>query len=452
MGFSKVLDSPVIQGLKERKGRLQAEYEEQLKIFKPGYPKMQQLQQKIAEVDKDVDKEVAAIRSAVKATYQAKAEREAKLMASLGEVKEQILALQDRSSDYQTLKREVDTNRELYDGLLQRMKEVGVVAGIGLNNISVVDAGKVPTHRFKPSFKKNLAIAIALGLFAGVLFAFLFEALDDTVKTVKDVEDRYGLPVLGVVPEVLEEDGDIDPRSIGLATHTAARSHLAEAYRSLRTALVFSTAHGAPRVLSVTSSGPSEGKTTSATNVAINFAQTGSKVLLIDGDLRNPSLHKIFGLVNSKGLTNFLAGDAKPAEVTQPSIVERLFCVTSGPLPPNPVELLASAKMVDFLSLARERFDYVILDGPPVLGLADAVVLSKLSEGTVLVAHAGVAKKAGVEGAIKRLTGSRAKLIGVVLAKVGQRTGGYGYGYSYKYHYTYGTAGQSQGRPEEGLA
>lgn len=453
-GFSKILESPVIQALKQRKAALQTEYEEQLKVFKPGYPRMQQLEQQILEVNKEIESEMSAIRSAVKATYQAKVQREAKLRASLTEAKQQILSLQEGSRDYQIIKRDVDTNRELYDGLLQRLKEVGVVAGTGLNNISVVDAAEVPRFRYKPDLTKYLAISIVLGLFVGILFAFLFEALDDAVKTVKDIEGRFTLPVLGVIPYASSDEDDSNLADVALASATAPRSHLAEAYRSLQTALAFSTARGAPKVLHLTSAGPGEGKSVSAANVAIGFAQTGRKVLLIDADLRDPSLHKAFEVPNSLGLTNYLAGEARPSEVTQASTVPRLFLATSGPIPPNPVELLTSAKMMDLIALARERFDHVVIDGPPLLGLADAVVLSQLAEGTVLVAKAGVTKKIHLEGAIKRLLGTRVKLVGSVLTMVSERRGGYGYGYgygySYNYHYGYGAPTHSDKRHIEG--
>lgn len=453
-GFSKILESPVIQALKQRKAALQTEYEEQLKIFKPGYPRMQQLEQQILEVNKEIESEMSAIRSAVKATYQAKVQREAKLRASLTEAKQQILALQEGSRDYQIIKRDVETNRELYDGLLQRLKEVGVVAGTGLNNISVVDVAEVPRHRYKPNLTKYLAISIALGLFVGVLFAFLFEALDDAVKTVKDVEGRFALPVLGVIPHISVDEDDSPLDTVALASASAPRSHLAEAYRSLQTALTFSTARGAPKVLHFTSAGPGEGKTVSAANVAIGFAQMGRKVLLMDADLRDPSLHKAFEVSNSIGLTNYLAGEAKPSEVTQATIVPRLFLATSGPIPPNPVELLTSAKMLDLIALACERFDHVVIDGPPLLGLADAVVLAQLAEGTVMVAKAGVTKKIHLEGAIKRLLGTRVKLVGSVLTMVSERRGGYGYGYgygySYNYHYSYGASAHSDKHYIEG--
>ena len=431
-----VLDNPFIQALKGRKAELESEYQEQLKIYKPGYPKMQQLQRQISEANQEIASESAVIANSVKINFEAKLRHEVQLKMRVGEVKADILELQDRSTDFQTLKREVDTNRELYDGLLQRMKEVGVAAGIGSNNISVVDAAKVPRKKFKPSLTKNLAVAIALGLFGGILLAFLFEAMDDTLKSSEEVEKRVGAPVLGVVPVATGGRDAVDDEDVPLLAFKNPKSALAESYRSMRTSLIFATSEGAPKIMHFTSSGPSEGKTTSATSTAITFAQTGSKVLLIDADLRNPSLHKVFYLPNATGLTNYLAGDTKPLDIAQPTAVPRLFTVTSGPLPPNPVELLSSAKMLDLLSLAAERFDYVVLDGPPVLGLADALVLANLATATLFIVQAGSTRTGALDTSIKRLRTANAALIGAVFVKVG--SAGSGYGYDYHYSYSYG--------------
>ncbi len=433
----KTLDSEVIQKLKARKGDLEVQYQEQLKVFKPGYPRMEQLQRQIAEIDQQIEREVDAIRAAVEADYAAKVREQATLQTRVSEVKAEVLALQDRSTDYQTLKREVETNRALYDGLLQRMKEVGVVAGISTNNISIVDRAQVPGSAYKPNLRNNLIKALAIGLIAGILLAFLLEHMDDTVKGSEDVEGRVRAPLLGVIPKVSARQHGIAEEEIALLAAKDPKSPLAEAVRSLRTQLIFSTADGAPKITHLTSPGPGEGKTTAAANIAITFAQAGGKVLLIDADLRAPSLHRAFKLPNTIGLTNYLAGDTKPAEIAQATEITRLFTVTSGPLPPNPVELLSSAKMLDFLSLASERFDYVVLDGPPVVGLADALVLANLARATILVVESGRTRYGAIEGSIKRLVAANAAIIGAVVSKLGPTGKGYGYGYSYDYHYSY---------------
>jgi polysaccharide biosynthesis transport protein len=432
-----VLESPLIQGLKERRGNLEAEYRDQLQVLKPNYPSMRQMKQQIDELDAQIKRETSAIAGGVKARYEARALEEAKLQQRIAELNEEALALQDRSTDFETLKREVDTNRELYDGLLQRVKEVGVAAGIGDNNISVVDPARVPLSAYKPSLKLNLAIAIALGGFIGVLAAFMLEALDDTVRGAEDAEGLVGAPVLSLIPKVSLRELGLRDEELGLLTFKDPKSPLAEAVRSLRTQLLFSTSEGAPNVLHFTSALPGEGKSTTATNTAIAFAQSGSKVLLIDCDLRNPSLHRSFSLPNASGLTNYLAGTATPLEISQPTMVTRLFTITSGPLPPNPVELLSSAKMVDLLSVAATRFDIVVIDGPPVIGLADALVLANLAKATVFVVNAETTRRRDIGGAVKRLRQANAPLLGAVLAKMGRAGKGYGYGYGYGYSYDY---------------
>ena len=389
-GAPALQESSLIQGLKERRSDLQAEYQQQLEVFKPGYPAMQKLQRQIAEIDAELARESAAIRDSVRATFEARIREEAKLRQRIQEAKEEALQLQDRTTDYETLKREVETNRELYDGLLQRMKEVGVAAGVGENNISVVDAATVPLRPYKPSLRKNLAIALVLGLFLGAGLAFLLNSLDDTIKSADDVERHVGAPVLSLIPHASAQDSGLTEAEFPLIAFKDPKSAIAEAVRSLRTSLLFSTAEGAPRIMHFTSAGPGEGKTTTAVSTAIAFAQAGDKVLLIDGDLRNPSLHRAFGLPNATGLTNHLAGNATPAEIAQPTQVLRLFTITSGPLPPNPVELLSTAKMVDLLSHSAERFDRVIIDGPPVIGLADALLLANLAKATIFMVEPGV--------------------------------------------------------------
>jgi len=436
------LESPVIQTLKERQAELTAQYQDKLKIFKPGYPEMQQIQQRIAEIERQIAAESATIGAAARSTYEAKLQQEAKITARINEIKSEILALQDRSTDYQTLKREVDTNRQLYDGLLQRMKEVGVVAGIGTNNISIVDAAEIPLEKYKPNLKKNLAIAIALGLFGGIALAFLLETLDDSVKSTDEVERRIGAPVLSLIPWMSSAKADTpDSLNYALLPFRDPKSALAEAYRSLRTSLIFATSEGAPRILHFTSSGPGEGKTTSACATAITFAQSGSKVLLIDCDLRNPSLQKVFRLPNSEGLTNYLTGKMEPAQIAKPTEVTRLFVVTSGPLPPNPVELLSGARIMDMLQIASERFDYVIIDGPPVIGLADALILANLARATLFVVESAGTRAGALEGSVKRLRAANANILGAVFVKHGRAGEGYGYGYGYDYHYTYAYGG-----------
>lgn len=422
------LENELIQQLKENKAKLEAEYQNNLKQFKPGYPKMQELAAQIAEVKMQVATETENARNSVIATYEAAKVQENLLKEMLASSKNEMLDLQTRSIQYNIIKREADTNRQLYDGLLQRLKEVSVAGGVGTNNISVVDHAQVPNKMFKPVLKLNLAIAIILGLVGGIGLALFFEYLDDTFKQASEVERLLGIPVLGLIPESAELNNKANVVQLMVED---GRSALAEAYRSVRTALQFATAHGAPKLMGVTSTNMGEGKSTSALSIAIQFAQSGQRVLLIDADLRNPSLHRVLGAENTQGLSNCLAGKLQPFEVTLNTTVNNLFAITTGPLPPNPAELLSGKKMQMLLELAAERFDHIIIDSPPILGLADALVIANLVEGMLVVVESGKTRRAAAQASIKRLLSVRAKPLGCLLTKMSGQAHGYGYEYYY---------------------
>ncbi len=452
-GLSQVLDSKIIQDLKQTRTKLEAQYQENLSIYKPAYPAMVQLRNQISQIDALINQEIGNIRAAITANYEAAKAEESLLRINLERLKQDVLSLQSRSIQFKILRREVDTNRQLYDGLLQRFKEVGVASGVGTNNISIVDEAKIPTAPFTPNLRKNAWIALILGLLGGMGLAFLLEHLDDTFRRPEELEKRLGLAVLGVIPMTRTERGDT--RSIALIGHDDLRSAFAEAYRSVRTALQFSTASGVPRLLTVTSATPSEGKTTTALSLAIQFAQAGKKTLLIEADLRKPSLHRALDLDNQTGLTHYLAGgDAQPVDITRPTAIANLFAIVAGPLPPNPAELLSSARMVALLGLAAEKFDQVIVDSPPLLGLADALIIGNLCEGTLLTVEMGTTPRGYVQGALKRLRGARVHVLGVILTKLEARAGSYGYyrSYYYYYHTSYygGTTTDARKLPAQG--
>jgi len=420
----------IIKSLQERRGTLMAEYQDKLRLYKPGYPLMEQLKGQIEEVDGQIAEEVVNIKAAIQAEFLGAQEQERLLAEQLDGLKTEVLDLQGRSIQFNILKREADTNRELYDGLLQRYKEIGVAAGVSTNNISIVDRAAQPGAPFKPRVPMNLAVGLLLGLMLGVLLALLLEYLDDTVKSGEDVEHKLRLVQLGIVPKLRKEESPIQALM-------DLRSAFAESYRSLRTALQFSTEAGVPKVMVVTSSIPGEGKSTTAYTLARKFSQLGKRVLIIDCDLRNPSLHRLFGVDNGKGLTNCLTGTMKPVDCVHFAEDAGIAVLTSGPLPPNPAELLAGARMVSLLTKAGERYDQIIIDAPPVLGLADAPILSNIAGGTLLVIEAGRTRVGAAQAAIKRLYSARARLLGAVLTKLDMRQQGYGYGYGYGYNYDY---------------
>ena len=449
-GLSQVLDSKIIQDLKQSKAKLEAQYQDNLSIYKPAYPTMVQLRNQIGQVDSMIDQEIGNIRAAITANYEAAKAEEALLHANLDQLKQDVLALQDRSIQFNILRREVDTNRQLYDGLLQRFKEVGVAAGVGTNNISIVDEAKAPSFPYKPRLRLNAMLALVLGLLGGIGLAFLFEHLDDTFRRPEDLEKLLGLPVLGMIPTAKRERGD--ERAMALIGHDDPRSAFAEAYRSVRTALQFSAVSGVPRVLTVTSAMPGEGKTTSALSLAIQFAQAGKRTLLIEADLRKPSIHQALKLDNQTGLTNYLAGgEVHPADITRPTLIANLFAIPSGPLPPNPAELLSSGRMVELLTLAAEKFDQVVLDSPPLLGLADGLIIGNLCEGTLLTVEMGSTPRGYVQGAFKRLREARVPVLGTLLTKLETQLGGYHSYYYYQASYYGETAPSAKKLPFEGI-
>jgi len=430
--LASVQENRNILGLKERKARLEAEYQENLKVYKPAFPKMQQLQGQIAEVDKQLREEYQDVRRTALSTYRTARSQETMLKDRLGGAKRHLRDLQGRSIRYGILKREVDTNRTLYDGLLQRLKEIGVAGGIGINNISVVDKAQVPLYPFKPDLARNVAAGLAIGLVIGLIVAWVLEHLDDSIRFADDVERETGTPVLGVVPKLKLEPGK---DRLALEPHLDPTSAFAEAYRSVRSALQFSTANGAPRRLVVTSSSKNEGKSTSALALAINFAQMGKPVLLIDADLRNPVIHKLLRIDNAHGLSNCLSSDTRPLTVIHKSEIPNLFVMTTGPLPPNPVELLSSMKLLTVLTQCEEHFAHVIVDGPPVLGIADSIVLSNQVDNAVFVIESGRTRKGHAKAALKRLHQVGVHPIGVILTKIDAYHDLYGYN---SYYYQYG--------------
>lgn len=440
INIPQLLLNPVISGLRAARSALDTEYKEKLETFKPGYPAMLQLMNRMKEIDRQIAIEVKTIKDSHKAAYEQALQQENEIRARIETLRVETLDLQRRSIQYNNLRREANTIRTLYEGLLQRHKEVDVAGGIGANNIFVVDRASPPGVPSSPNMSRALMMALMLGLGGGFGVAFFLERLDDAVRAPDEVERLSGLPTLGVIPNV-GKDAKVEVELLN------PRSSVAEAYRSLCTALQFSTDQGLPRSILVTSAVQGEGKSITSLGIARHFANMGMRVLIIDADMRNPSMHRKLGLDNSVGLSNYLTGDLLPPETFQATGVGELTFMATGPLPPNAADLLAGPRLHSLLSVGMETFDLIVIDCPPVMGLADAPLLSNATAATVFVVGAGQSRPAQIRGALKRLQFTRSPIIGTVLTKFDARNASYGYEYGYGYGdnpYVYG--GQVEGR------
>lgn len=441
INLPQLLTNNVIDGLRTQRNELRRQYEQGLETFKPGYPAMVEISNKIAEIDRQLASEVATIRSSLKAAYESSANQEAQMRQRIEELRGEVLDLQKKSVRYGILQREVDSSRNLYNDLLQRYKEVDVASGVGTNNVFIVDRALPPGGPSHPRTMLLLAGGLMLGLMGGFGAACLIELLDDRIRTPEDAEKATGLPILGIVPRAEFPHGIVTELS-------DPRSAVAEAYRTLATSLQFATETGLPRTLVVTSAGAAEGKSSTAIALARHYAITGKRVLLIDADLRRPSVHSKLGYDNAVGLSNCLTGMSTLHDVVQATDLDTLDFLASGPLPPNAAEILGGTHVFSLISVGLEIYDLIIFDSPPMLSIADAQLLGAAAQATIFVTGSGDGRRAIARNALRRLQIARAITIGVVLTKFDTRSAHYGYGYGYGagYGYDYGQ-GTDTGSP-----
>jgi succinoglycan biosynthesis transport protein ExoP len=445
-----ILENKLIMDLKQAYIQLEAQYTKLSETFKPGYPEMVRLKSQMDTVQQRLDSEIGKIIAGIKNDYESSLRKEALLRQAFQQQKAKALEMKEKGIQYNILKREADTNREIYKGLLQRMKEAGVSAGITASNIQIVDQAELPIKPYKPNKRLNLLLAAVVGLFLGVGMAFFFEYLDNTVKTPEDVEQLIRLPSFGMVPEISNgrrrrlEKGVSYP--VELITYGHPKSMLSEAYRSVRTSILLSFSEKPPKKIVITSPNPAEGKTTTAMNTAIALSQMGVQVLLIDADMRKPKIHKIFNHENGQGLSSFLSGNGDLASIVKMSEVPNLFYIPSGPIPPNPSELLGSSLFKNMMESLEARFDHIILDSPPVLGFADSIILSTTVNGVIVTVLGGKTPRETLQRAKEVLQQVNAKILGVVINRVDIRRSDYGY-YYYRYH-SYYRKGEKKGREE----
>ncbi|HEX8258269.1 MAG TPA: polysaccharide biosynthesis tyrosine autokinase [Allosphingosinicella sp.] len=445
LSIAEVYRNPAVSALVQRRAQLRADYEEARQRRKEDFPEMRQMAAEVEQIDRELNSMASGIRNSIRRDYEIARAQETALEQRVAGLTSDRLGEQDRSVQFNILNREVQTNRVMYDGLLQRFKELSAAAGLAANNISVVDKAEPPRFPYKPQPVLNIALATFMGLVLGILAALARERLAGRLRVPEDIENNLGVPVLSTIPVVQKADLS--------ETLKNPRSPASEAYHTLRTALELSTSTGVPKTLLFTSGQQGEGKSTSALTVATDFAKGGRKVLLVDADMRRPSLHRRLDRFNETGLSSILAAQAAlPSAVQEIAGHPNLSFLSSGPLPPSPAELLSGPMLRSFLDQASAAYDLVILDGPPVLALADATILASKAAGTVMVIEADRSRVQQVRSSIERLRAGGARLIGAVFSKFDARHMGYEYDYRYNYEYRESEDGDGGGGGGEGVA
>lgn len=445
-GSSGVNASQFLDGLRSKEADLKIQIADLNTQFGPAYPKLSQLNNQVKEVDAQIQAETKKIVEKIRGQYAAALQLENMLRDALEKQKQEANKLNESAIEYSLLKRDVDTNRQLYEGLLQKMKEAGVSAGLKSNNFRIVDSARPPLGPIEPNIPRNLMFAVLLGLASGIGLAFLLEGLDNTVRTTERAQAISGLASLGMIPLGSKSAREgANPKRLVIATSKEAvelvtqvrpQSQMAESYRALRTSLLLSNLGAPPKVIMVTSALPQEGKTTTSINTAVVLAQKGVRVLLIDADLRRPSIHKTLGMGPHSGLSNVLTGSTKlESAITRTAVLPNLFVLPAGTPPPNPAELLASSNMRDVLNQLREEYDHIVIDTPPSLSVTDAVVLSPRADAVVLVIRSGQTTKQALRRSRDILTQVNAKVVGVLLNAVDLSSPDYYYYYEYQGKY-----------------
>lgn len=458
--FPEAIKTPLIAEMEKHLSELRQRQAKLSANFKPGWPELDQVANQITETESQLQTERRRSLSSIEVDYNTAVRHEGMLRAALEQQKEEANRLNQNAIQYNILKREVDTNKQIYEGLLQRMKEASVSAGLKSSNIRIVDRAEVPRTPARPHKVLNILSSILLGLLLGVGLAFSVEYMDRSIKTPDDVDRWVRLPNLGVIPSVnsiysgkcayglgyggesralAKQEG---PPDIRMITHTNSTSVIAEAYRSVRTSLLLSNTGKQPKTVLVTSANPSEGKTTSAVNLAISLSQLGGRVLLVDCDMRNPNCHTILNVSNKTGMSSFLAANIDISSLIVETSVPNLFTIPAGKIPPNPAELLASSRMRQMLQLVDEFFEYIVIDSPPTLAVTDAAILSTLVDGVILVVRSEVTPKDLVQRVKRMLQSTGAKIFGVLINHANVR--GADYHYYYKSYYAYGYGGEAK--------
>jgi len=448
-------DNVVIQDLVKRKSDLDEEYTEAVNQYGPSFPKVQRMAAQQKELDDDLAKQRKVMVETIQTEYETARTHVAILQDALDKQKAQANDLAEKLVQYHILQHDAEANKQLYDGLLQRLKEAGISAGLRSSNIRVVDPALAPTSPSRPQKARNISLAFLVGLIGGIGLAVFREYLDNTVKSPDDIESLTGLPSLAVVPSLPSLNGhhgtlsrlarEATPQAVSgpkveLLSYLQPKSQISEAFRALRTSLLLSQAEHPPQVILVTSALPREGKTTAAVNLGVTLAQLGDHTLLLDSDLRKPGIRRALNLTIGKegGLSSYLAGVSTLDEIIIPHpTISNLAALTTGPVPPSPADLLSSHKMREAIAELRRRFKFIVIDSPPIMAATDAVILSALTDGVLLVVRSGETPKEAFTRTRDLLAAVKCRMLGVVLNAVDSSAPDYYYSYRY-YPYAYG--------------
>ena len=450
--------------LLKKRGETSAEYADALQQYGPNFPKVLRLKAQLKDIDDNVGKEKQKILDVLESDYREARQRETLLADALNQAKTETNHMAEKMVEYNILKREAEANKALYEGLMTKMKETAISGALRSSNIRVVDPAMVPTTPARPAKTKNIILSLIAGLVGGIGLALLREYLDNTVKTPDDIETLARLPSLAVVPQFAGSNGhkrrgmlpDLSgnghDKRIELVAQHLPKSQMSEAFRALRTSILLSQAEHPPQVILVTSALPREGKTTAAANLAVTLAQLGDSTVLVDADLRKPGVGRLLNLGTGKyaGLSSYLAGVSSLDIVSVPHpAIPNLVAIPTGPLPPNPADLLSSHKLADAIVELRTKFKFIVIDSPPVMAATDAVILSVQADGVLLVVRSGETPKVAFTRTRDLLTSVKSRVLGVVLNAVDSSAPDYYYSYRY-YPYSYGYGPQETGNAGQG--
>ena len=414
---STVLNNPVITNLKASLVKLEGDYQEMLKTFKPNYPDMQRLNQQIGSIRSKLNREMVNIQSSMEADFLAAKNQEDRIRSELKKFNTKMQNLQDSSLGYNTLKREVETNGKVFNQLLQRLEEVSVASAANTSSITIIEPAIAPFKRYRPKPKLNMVLGLLSGLFIGLGLAFLREALDQKINSAEDLQRISGLPVLGMIPRISKLLGG---KNSGKISFKKSQSVLAESFRVLSTNIRFmiSGEGEGEGVVLITSVQPRDGKSTTAVNLAFSYSQMGMKVLLVDADLRNASIHKKLGIGNQKGLSQYLKGEIDLVGITQPvKSVPGLYAITAGDYVNNSLRLLTHERMSYLTTQGSKIFDIVIVDAPPVTGFADSLILSSLASSTIIVGRENDLDGRKIKNTVLQLSRVKNNVLGFLLIR-----------------------------------